>query len=100
MDLGLPELAIILLIVLLLFGSTRLPKLSRSLGEAMRELRNGMNGTDAAPADKQPEAKDKQEPDPEKPIPSPEAPATTEEKQVVAEETPAVAAKEKDKIKT
>ena len=31
--LGAPELIIILLVVVLLFGSTRLPKLARSLGE-------------------------------------------------------------------
>lgn len=39
--LGVPELLIILIILLLLFGSTRLPKLSKSLGESARELRKG-----------------------------------------------------------
>ncbi len=38
-DIGPGELLIILLIVLVLFGSARLPKLARSLGEAKRELR-------------------------------------------------------------
>lgn len=37
--LGPTELVIILGIVMLLFGSTRLPKLAKSLGEAQRELR-------------------------------------------------------------
>ena len=37
--LGPTELLIILGIVMLLFGSTRLPKLARSLGEAQKELR-------------------------------------------------------------
>lgn len=41
MNFGLPEMLIILIIVLLLFGSTRLPKLSRSIGESMKELRDG-----------------------------------------------------------
>ena len=36
------ELLIVLLIVLLLFGASRLPKLARSLGEAGRELKTGM----------------------------------------------------------
>ncbi|MBP9827394.1 twin-arginine translocase TatA/TatE family subunit [Candidatus Saccharibacteria bacterium] len=45
--LGLPELLVILLILLLIFGANKLPKLSRSLGESARELRKGLNGDDA-----------------------------------------------------
>ena len=44
LDLGAPELIIILAIVLLLFGGKKLPQLSRSLGESMRELRKGISG--------------------------------------------------------
>ena len=43
LDLGAPELLIILAIVLLLFGGSNLPKLSRALGDSMRELRKGLN---------------------------------------------------------
>jgi sec-independent protein translocase protein TatA len=43
LDLGTPELVIILLIVLLLFGGKKLPELSRSLGTSMGELRKGLN---------------------------------------------------------
>jgi sec-independent protein translocase protein TatA len=55
MNLGAPELIIILIVVLLLFGSTRLPKLARSLGQASKEFKKGINdGKDddepAAPA--------------------------------------------------
>lgn len=39
--LGLPELIIILVILLLLFGATRLPKLARSLGQSAGELQKG-----------------------------------------------------------
>ena len=42
--LGLPELLIILLIVLLLFGASRLPSLARNLGESARELKTGFTG--------------------------------------------------------
>jgi sec-independent protein translocase protein TatA len=44
LDFGAPELIIILAILLLLFGSKRLPELSRSLGESMREIRKGVSG--------------------------------------------------------
>ncbi|HEY7106100.1 MAG TPA: twin-arginine translocase TatA/TatE family subunit [Acidimicrobiia bacterium] len=44
MDVGVPELLIILVVVLLLFGSRRLPEVARSLGEAVRELRHAREG--------------------------------------------------------
>ncbi len=46
---GAPELIIILLVVLLLFGSTKLPKLARSLGEAQKEFKKGVADVEAAP---------------------------------------------------
>jgi sec-independent protein translocase protein TatA len=46
MSLGAPELLIILLIVLLLFGGAKLPKLARSLGEASREFKKGIDDKD------------------------------------------------------
>jgi len=58
MDIGMPELIIILVILLLLFGSTRLPKLTRSIGESMRELRGGFEGkTDEKKVSKKPSDK-------------------------------------------
>lgn len=51
MGLGAPEILIILAVVLLLFGSTRLPKLARSLGEASSEFKAGIGDKRAAPAD-------------------------------------------------
>jgi sec-independent protein translocase protein TatA len=42
-SLGAPELLIILLVVLLLFGGAKLPKLARSIGEAQREFREGVS---------------------------------------------------------
>ena len=41
--LGPPELLILLIIVLVLFGGAKLPKLARSLGQAQREFREGVN---------------------------------------------------------
>lgn len=43
MGLGAPELIIVLVVVLLLFGSTRLPKLARSLGQASKEFKTGVS---------------------------------------------------------
>jgi sec-independent protein translocase protein TatA len=39
--LGAPELLIVLAIVFLLFGSSKLPNLARSLGQAQREFKRG-----------------------------------------------------------
>jgi sec-independent protein translocase protein TatA len=43
MNLGPTELIIILIIVLLIFGSTKLPKLARSMGQAQKEFKKGLN---------------------------------------------------------
>jgi len=55
MNLGAPELIIILLVVLLLFGSTRLPKLARSLGQASKEFKQGVNEAGKANEDEETE---------------------------------------------
>jgi sec-independent protein translocase protein TatA len=54
MGIGAPELLIVLAVVLLLFGSTRLPKLARSLGQASKEFKQGVSEgvKDDTPADK------------------------------------------------
>jgi sec-independent protein translocase protein TatA len=44
MDIGPGELAIVAIVALLFFGPSQLPRLSRSLGEAMRELRTASRG--------------------------------------------------------
>jgi len=41
--LGAPELIIILLIVLLIFGGSKLPQLARSLGQAQKEFKTGLD---------------------------------------------------------
>ena len=48
--LGTPELIIILLIILIIFGGSQLPKLARSLGSAGKELREGFEKGDESDA--------------------------------------------------
>lgn len=42
MNLGAPELLIMLVVILVLFGSAKLPKLARSLGQAQNEFKTGL----------------------------------------------------------
>ena len=46
---GLPELLIIIFILLLLFGTGRLPGLGRTLGRGVSALRQGLEGTKKRP---------------------------------------------------
>ncbi|HEX5585821.1 MAG TPA: twin-arginine translocase TatA/TatE family subunit [Acidimicrobiia bacterium] len=55
MNLGPTELIIVLAIVLLLFGSTKLPKLARSLGQASNEFKKGIDeGASSSSDDSEP----------------------------------------------
>lgn len=54
-SLGTPELLILLAIVLVIFGASRLPRLGRGLGEGIRNFRRGLQSEerhgDAVPPD-------------------------------------------------
>ena len=52
---GTEELIVILVIILVLFGGKKLPELSRSIAESIREIRKGLNGDidDKPKSDKQ-----------------------------------------------
>jgi sec-independent protein translocase protein TatA len=57
--LGAPELIIILLIVMLIFGGAKLPKLARSLGESSKEFKKGLaeGASETDPETKSPDSK-------------------------------------------
>jgi sec-independent protein translocase protein TatA len=44
MPIGIPELIIVLVILLVIFGPKRLPGLGRSLGSGMREFKDSISG--------------------------------------------------------
>lgn len=46
---GMPEILVILVIVLLLFGSTKIPALMRGLGQGIGEFKKGMKEGDQEP---------------------------------------------------
>ena len=45
-SIGVPELLIVLVIVLLIFGAGKLPQLGKGLGEAIRNFKSGMKDGD------------------------------------------------------
>jgi sec-independent protein translocase protein TatA len=45
-DIGLPELVLILLLVVVLFGPGKLPDVGKALGEAMRGFKKAINEPD------------------------------------------------------
>lgn len=44
--LGTPEILVILVVVLLLFGGKKIPELMRGLGKGVKEFKEGKDGTD------------------------------------------------------
>ena len=56
MNFGAPELIIVLLVVLLLFGGAKLPQLARSLGQAKKEFQEGAAESAKKPEDTGPAA--------------------------------------------
>ena len=49
--LGLPELVVILVIVILIFGANKLPQLGKGIGSAIKNFKEGMKDDPSDPAD-------------------------------------------------
>lgn len=46
MNLGLPELVVVFVIALLVFGPKRLPELAKGLGKGIRDFKKALSGED------------------------------------------------------
>lgn len=44
MGFGMPELVLILLIIIVLFGARKIPELAKGLGEGIRNFKSGVQG--------------------------------------------------------
>jgi sec-independent protein translocase protein TatA len=57
-SIGMPELLVIFVIALIVFGPSKLPDLGKSLGEAIRGFRKAMSETDKVPLESSDTQKD------------------------------------------
>ncbi len=58
-DIGIPELLIVLVIVVLLFGPGRIGKIAGELGKGIKSFRDGLSGKDEAAGQDVPKDQDK-----------------------------------------
>ena len=61
MNLGGPELLIVLAVILVIFGGKKVPELARSLGKSSREFKRGLQEGDAEPSENPAPAKSPEE---------------------------------------
>ncbi|MBU0696195.1 MAG: twin-arginine translocase TatA/TatE family subunit [Bacteroidetes bacterium] len=57
MGLGAPEIILIVLALLLLFGGKKIPELMRGMGKGVKEFKDAQNGTDKSSDDVKSEEK-------------------------------------------
>ena len=51
-SLGFPELIIILIIIIMIFGANRLPEIGRGVGKGIRNFKESLKGDDQHPDEK------------------------------------------------
>jgi TatA/E family protein of Tat protein translocase len=77
-NLGMPELIMIMVLALLLFGPKKLPEIGRTVGKALGEFKRASNDLKRSIEDEMDKVKEGLDPmssDPPKPEPKPEPPA-------------------------
>ena len=58
---GMPEILVIALIVLLLFGGKKIPELMKGLGKGVKSFKDGMSGDEAQSVEPQANSENKSE---------------------------------------
>ena len=53
-SIGFPELMVILVVALLLFGGKKIPEVAKGLGEGIRNFKSSLKGDENPPDDKKP----------------------------------------------
>lgn len=84
MNLGMPEILVILVVALLIFGPKKLPELGRSLGQSIREFKRGAQEI-REELERSVDVREEVKPKPA-PAPAEAAPALKEEKPLQAED--------------
>ena len=88
-NIGLPEIIIILVIVLLVFGPRRLPEMAKGIGQSVREFRKGIR-----------DMKDEVTSDDEDKKPSKDSHVSTAKSEAVETDTSSNASTEKTEVKS
>ncbi len=57
-SLGMPEIIMILLVIVLLFGARKIPELMRGLGSGIKEFKNAAEMDDDKPSSNKPSSSD------------------------------------------
>jgi sec-independent protein translocase protein TatA len=72
---GFPELIVLAIVLLLIFGPKRLPEIGRSMGKGMREFKDSVTGKDDEPTELTATPVAEQPAAPAEPVATPAAPA-------------------------